>query len=196
MLTWTQKLARNKELVRKGAAALWERARLLVEVYEDAEFLSDCRQHRTNPEDRLDSELSDTGYWTFAAIRKVFKAYPKRKQWEDRAPVKLLADILTAEAEERRRQQAEDDKPITRNRVSQKDLETVQNQLAVSKAREDSIREELSRQTQTHRSELEMLQEENEQLREENAELQRKLERANGRIEELELLLDRQHASV
>jgi len=79
--TYVKKLERADDLRRKGATLLWERVKLLVEVFDD----DDWRQHVGLVYEKdlaavLDEKVDDTGF-DFLQVYYLFKHFPEKEQW-------------------------------------------------------------------------------------------------------------------
>lgn len=96
-MSWSQRIADHRKLKTKGAEMLWDRIKILCEVYKDDEFLEHCRSIEANPEDVLDEEVDDTCA-TFLSLKAALDTFPDKHKWSRDGVSKVLA-----EAEELRR---------------------------------------------------------------------------------------------
>lgn len=96
---WEVKMEKQRDLKKRGIEALHERVKLLVECFDDLEFLSWCEESSTNELDYLDKECEDVGY-DFLTLRDVFNDYPEVEDWRSRGLRSLLADIIRKDKKE------------------------------------------------------------------------------------------------
>lgn len=88
-----QRLARNKELAQQGQAHNFERASLLVAVYEDQEFLSFAQATDQEPLDLLDEECGDL-CCSFMQLKLIRERFPNSADWYSQRLQHMLAIVL------------------------------------------------------------------------------------------------------
>lgn len=101
-MTWSQKLATQRELRSKGAAMIYDRMKILLEVYKDDEFLNHCVELERNAADVLDDEVADTCA-DFLSLKCAMDYFPEKSQWQ-----KERLDQLVAKSLEMRRKKDKD----------------------------------------------------------------------------------------
>lgn len=176
---WERLLKEVDGLIASSNGGLFDRATRLVQVWEDGEFLAFHNGNIDAAEESLNSKLGDYGLTIFD-VKSMLGEFPKKEQWETGKLRMMLATAM--EAEESRRQ--EHRAPATTKRqgpIARKEFEQLQKQYEATQS-----------QVATIQSRAESMAEENARLREENHKLRFSLERANGRIEELERALSRE----
>lgn len=106
-MSWTQKLAAQRDLRSKGAAMIWERMKILMEVYKDDEFLGHCEENERNAIDLLDDEVADT-CTDFLSLKATIECFPDQAQWQRERLDQLVAKAI----EMRRKKDARDREPV------------------------------------------------------------------------------------
>lgn len=104
---WGRKLAKARQLRSEGAGLVYDRVKLLCEVYSDAEFIEHCRGLDQNPEDILDDEVGDLCA-NFLTLRAVLDHFPDRESWEGERLDVMVAKIREKEQEERAARRPQD----------------------------------------------------------------------------------------
>jgi hypothetical protein len=171
-MKWEQKLLKVDDLVARSNGTLYDRIKLLAEVWADGEYLAFHAGDMDAAEEMLDAKLGDYGIGFMEALA-AFKHFPKRAHWVDTPIRQMLAEALEAE----RRDRKESASPSTRKGpVPRKEHEKLEEEMRHVNSRADSLAEENGR-----------LRDEVRVLREDNAVLR-------GRVEELEKLLSKQYA--
>lgn len=100
--TWAVALEQQRKLRKKGSEMLFDRVKLLVKCYEDQEFRNWVASQETNEYDFLDEELSDTAA-SFLTLKAVMDEHPKREDWVRHNIRDLIALVLEAEREKKKR---------------------------------------------------------------------------------------------
>jgi DNA repair exonuclease SbcCD ATPase subunit len=173
-MKWEMKLKKVDDLIARSNASLYDRVKLLVEIWEDKDFLAHHDGDIDKAEAMLDTKLGDYGIGFFEA-QAILKHFPQRPHWVGNSIRAMLAKAL--EAEEASRKEAKS--PVTRKGpVPRKEHQEIVQQLEQSKKRVDGLQDETGR-----------LRAEIERLREENAMLK-------GRVAELERILNHQLAGA
>lgn len=180
---WEQLLQKSKELRGKSNGLLFDRAKLLVEVWNDGEYLAFHKGDLAKAEDYLDAEVGDYGL-CFFDLKAMLESFPKRAQWEKANLRELLAQALEMVAVERKERQA-DSVPVIRQRVTRKEYEE-----AVAETARVEKRAEL------YESEADKLRRRVMELEAENRNLVAENARLEGRISELERMLNRQRVTA
>lgn len=90
---WESSLDRQRMLKRQGIALLYERIKLLIEVYEDAAFRKWCEDSSVIDLDYLDAELSDVAV-SFMTLRAVFIQHPNVDDWQGGNIRQMIADVI------------------------------------------------------------------------------------------------------
>lgn len=171
-MKWEMKLKKVDDLIARSNASLFDRVKLLVDVYNDPEFMAHHKGDIDAAEYMLDSKLGDYAM-SFMQARCLFNRFPQRAHWIGNPIRKMLAEAMDADRSERKEREV----PSTRKGpVPRKDHDEVVKQREAAVNRVDSLQDETSR-----------LRDEIAKLREENAVLR-------GKVEELERLLDKQFA--
>ena len=90
---WESAMSRQRELKRRGAELLYDRVKLLCEVYDDAEFHDWCRENGMSDLEYLDAELSDVAC-EFMTLKAVFVSHPNVEDWVGGDIRKLIAAAM------------------------------------------------------------------------------------------------------
>jgi len=90
--TWTMKMAEVDELISHDAGSLYDRVKLLIEIYEDSEFRAHCKARQEDPHTILDDKVGDT-VSDFVTLTEVMERFPAKKQWEGNRLQKMIAEI-------------------------------------------------------------------------------------------------------
>lgn len=77
---WKVALSEARTLKKKGIEMLYDRVKLLVDVFNDAAFIAQCEEDGTEPFDILDDALSDIGHG-FRTMKAVMNEYPNKTDW-------------------------------------------------------------------------------------------------------------------
>lgn len=99
---WEMRMHKARELRKKGSELLFDRVTLLVSCYVDDEFRAFHASNGTNELDFLDDELNDTAA-SFLTLKAVLDSYPAKDEWVKHNIRDLIALVLEAEAESRKR---------------------------------------------------------------------------------------------
>lgn len=167
-MKWEQKLKKVDDLIARSNASLFDRVTLLVEIWDDKDYLAHHDGDIEKAESMLDSKLGDYGIGFFEA-QAILKHFPNRPHWVGNSIRTMLAKAL--EAEEAVRKEAKT--PVVRKGpVPRKEHQEIVQQLEQSKKRVDGLQDETGRL----RAEIERLREENAMLRGRVAELERVLQ--------------------
>jgi DNA repair exonuclease SbcCD ATPase subunit len=170
-MKWEMKLKKVDDLIAQSNASLFDRVKLLIEIWDDVDFLAHVDGSVDKAELLLDAKLGDYGIGFFEA-RSLMKHFPKRPHWVGTPIRQMLAEALEVERSERKERQ----EPVTRkNPVPHAEHEKVMQQLEQTRERVDQAQDEVA----GLRSEIAKLKEENATLR--------------GRITEMERMLAKQY---
>lgn len=168
-VSYKKKLIAASELRTQGRAALFQRAKLLVEVFEDRDFRADNEQFDDlKAAELLDTYLEDTAA-TFLEIRAILQTFPTLEQWEGKTIRQLYESAL-----ESSRANTDEKTRVAPRRVTIKQFE--EEQLA---------RKEAEAETRNLKKQLAEMDAANRKLIRENAQLE-------GRITELERIARRE----
>lgn len=167
-MNWKLKLEKARELVGKSNAGLYDRVKLLVEVYEDPDFLDFHDNVYDKAEAELDKALGDYGI-CFLDAMDIMKHFPKKAEWKGGNLREMLAEAVQARINSRREKAP---KSKRKGPVAHKEYEKV---LKAKEAADQRIKS---------------LEEDNLRLREENRKLTAEVARNEGRIAELERVLE------
>jgi chromosome segregation ATPase len=168
--SWSQKVAKARELRGKSMGLLFDRMAILVEVYEDQAFLDTFRS-LDDALEALDVEVSDTAC-DWMELHGIYRMFPDRKAWATAKLQDLRAKREIAERERRTAQREESDEPPRKRTVATvRELEEAKQTAG-----------EFSQRVESQSKQIERLLAENEALKTELAKYQ-------GRVEELEKLL-------
>lgn len=87
---------------------LWERAKSLIEVFNDADFrLSAGYFNDVDMYQKLDDELSDFPGVMFYQLQFVMRRYPDKQQWERSDLTEMLAQAMLESQQVAERERAE-----------------------------------------------------------------------------------------
>lgn len=92
-LTFGQKLALNRELIAQGAAVVYDRAILLRDVYEDQEFIAQCRATDEDASELMDEECGDL-CCSFHQLMAILERFPNKDAWTSGRLQHMLAVVL------------------------------------------------------------------------------------------------------
>lgn len=179
--TYKEILIKVLEMQSKSASDLYQRATLLVVVFDDSEFRADAGNaddHKAA--DMLDRYVGDSAY-SFLQLRAMLIAEPKREAWK----TKTLREIWDAAS---RKAEVTGAATATRRAVKLKDFEQVQ-------LERDSLQSQLAHTRKSGEETIEELRSLLRQREQEIAELKREIAVAQGRIEELERMVEREFAN-
>lgn len=101
--TWRVLMKDQRDMRKKGIALLYERVKLLVAIYEDAEFVAYCADAGFNELDQMDAELSDIGV-SFLTLKAVLNQYPRVEEWQGGNIREMIAAVIDSQKTERARQ--------------------------------------------------------------------------------------------
>jgi len=172
---WQTMMKKVDGLIGTSNGNLFERAKLLVAIWNDGEFLAFHNGDVDKAEESLNSKLGDYGLTIFD-VKAMLGEFPNKAEWESGKLREMLATSL--EAEDSRRKENSRPRAERKSPVPRKEFEQVQKTLQATQARVESMGDENAR------------------LREENARLRAELAHANGRIDELERVLKMQAAAA
>lgn len=93
MATWKQRLQIVSHLQQNAKSNLYDRVKILCEIFDDRDFRSDCGNlDDFDAADKLDAYVSDTCA-TFFQLRRCIQVYPDQATWiEVKNIAKLIAD--------------------------------------------------------------------------------------------------------
>lgn len=166
---YKKKLIAASELRTQGRAALFQRATLLVEVFEDREFRADNDQFDDlKAAELLDSYLEDTAA-TFLEVRAILQTFPTLEQWKGKTIRELYESAL-----ESSRASSEEKTRATPRRITIKQFEG-----------EQQARKEAEAEVRNLKKQITELEASNRKYIRENAQLE-------GRITELERIARRE----
>lgn len=174
--TWQKSLAQSREMRGTSGGLLYERMVLLNNVFLDGDWR--LRQGQLDESELmalLDGEVADV-FLPFGELREMLLFAPERAQWTDGNLVKLRAAMHQSRADARKAQQGE--RPTPR-RVTKEELKAVEDEKAKVEMRASYLEGEAKSWAEKCR-----------ELEEENRQLQRELARAEGRISELERIVN------
>ncbi len=100
MKKWESKMNEQREMKKKGAAVLYHRVKLLVECYDDKQFLAWCDESRIDALDYLDRELEDT-VSDFLSLRAVYEQFGKEEDWQRLGVRAMIAEVLDCSRKDR-----------------------------------------------------------------------------------------------
>lgn len=167
--TYKSRLIAASELKRSGLVHLHERVQTLVEVFEDQAFRADIGGDDFKLAAVLDKYVDDCAL-SFLELRSVLQAFPKADQWLDANLRQLYADAVARESKPK--ETGDTDKPARRS-ATVKELDELSLKLKDAEFVGKTLTEEVSE-----------LRQENRRLLAENARLE-------GRISELERMVER-----
>lgn len=179
MLKYKELLLQAKSLMRKGAESLFDRAKILVEVFDDAAFRADHGMYDdAQLAEQLDAYLQDTK-WRFAELRLMLSFCSDRKRWSTGKLRDLYDEALAA------KRPAPQEEPRHRRTATVAELEAAEDRVK----HEAAVSRQLRAQLESEAKQRENTETELERLRRQNAQLREELAVARGRIEELERVL-------
>lgn len=103
---WQDRLDSQREMKRRGLKLLYQRVKLLVEIYDDESFHKWCESEGVTDIEFLDSELSDVGM-DFMTLRAVFDAYPREAHWINGDIRQMVATVVEQSKEKRKKERGE-----------------------------------------------------------------------------------------
>ena len=170
---YKQKLLDARALRRKTGGILFDRMRLLCEVFEDRDFRADAGNvDDVRAAEVLDVEVDDTGF-DFLQLREILQANPAWEAWE----AARLSDLYEAVLEARRKTHTTQPAIRRRHVVRREEFDQLQTELTT--AREKLQHVEVEAEVMKRRlSEVDKLRSE---LAEAHRTIER-LERENGRL--------------
>lgn len=98
---WEMKLASNRNLRKQSSSLLYDRVKLLVDVYNDMEFRRWCSDNHADELDYMDSEIDDTGIG-FLTWMAVLEAHPNQEEWLRQNVRVLAAEAMDADREKKK----------------------------------------------------------------------------------------------
>lgn len=153
---WNTLLKEHDDIVKKSNATIYERAKLLVAVYENPEYIAAMKREGKQPTAALDERLSDTCA-SFLELMHMMAKFPKKRDW------------VTGDLALMRRQTLSD---LVRTKPPKEGEETtVKAKRATKRTVTLHEHEELQLQQQTLKAEYAHLQEKYEMVLQENARL-------------------------
>ena len=90
---YAMKLKEVEKLVGKSNATLFDRVKILCEVYSDPEFMAFHSERPDAAEEHLDSYLGDYGI-SFADARLMLRYFSTRREWETGNIRQMLGESL------------------------------------------------------------------------------------------------------
>lgn len=97
---WEMKMNEQRDLRRQGITLLFQRVKLLIEVYNDAAFRGWCEQNKVVELDYLDAELSDVAA-CFLTLKSVMESYPNESDWQSKNIRELMAEAIESQKTDR-----------------------------------------------------------------------------------------------
>lgn len=172
---WELLMTKIDALISESNASLYDRSVLLKQVWDDPAFLDFHNRDIDQAESHLNEKLGDYGVTIFDCL-SLLKHFPEKLDWAKGNLRDMLAVALDKERQARAAVVAY--KPERKGPVARSEFDKLEQQLGHVNSRADSLAEENGR------------------LREENARLRSELDRANGRIAELQSILKREFAAA
>lgn len=175
-MSYKDKLLQARKMMGRSGLALYDRMRILMEVFDDRIF----RTEENIADDLKADEYLTAGYlrdvssWSFLELRSLMQFAPDKSQWGTGDLRRLMAECIEANRPKR-------EERATRTRVTAEELEAARSQAKHAEARAKYVETELLETKKSY-----------EQLCVENRELREELAHAKGRIAELERMLTRQ----
>lgn len=164
--SWKTNMIQARALRGKAGGVTFDRAKLLVSVYDDPDFIAE-HGDQLRAMDVLDAEVSDLGF-DFADLMNMLQCFPDRKVWEKKHLKTMQAEML--ELAKNSKVQTITDAPPRRT-ATVKQLDDAEKRAEKGEVRVESLSDELA------------------ELKQENSDLRMQLSEANGRIMELERLI-------
>jgi hypothetical protein len=101
---WKRFLLDAKSHYTKLSTSLYRLTKTLVAIYDDEDFLTECRGLKQEPHAFLDAEFPGLPF-RFVELKAIFEAYPAEKDWRDNKLSALADAIPAAEREPSERKQ-------------------------------------------------------------------------------------------
>jgi hypothetical protein len=168
---YKQKLLIAADLKRQSAELIYDRFRLLNEVFDDQDFRADVGGTDFQWAAELDTYVEDLDFG-FLDLRTVFEHFPDRNVWVERKLMDLFIEATQRNAK------PDDEPKVKRPRATQAQLKAAEQKAEAADQKVAELTCELEHATE-RLSEIEILQREVDRLRE-------KLRLAYQRIGELE----------
>lgn len=166
---WKQKMLEARKLRGKTAGIVWQRVKLLVEVFDDQDYRSDNGDlDDMAAAEKLSGELGDVAA-DFFMLRRVLDRMPLKSDWEGKDLRKMIAEVRELDKKDDNKEPRS-----PRRTATVKQLDGVQQERDVAEKRLTIAESTLA------------------ELRSENRQLREELAVARGRIEELEKALNRE----
>lgn len=167
---WTMTLRKVDEMIAASNASLYDRVKLLCQVWDDQDFIAHHNGDVDAAEKHLNQKLGDYAIGFFEA-RSLLKHKPRRGDWEGGSIRQILAEALDAERQSRKQEAV--DQPQRKGPVPRKEHEQVLQQLERVTERNEQQADEIG------------------SLRAKIAELERENATLRGRVEQLEKMVGR-----
>lgn len=100
-VNWKDRLESQRDLRKRGLKLLYQRVKILCEVYEDEAFRDWCLKESIRDTEFLDGELSDVGM-NFETLQSVLDAYPREVEWINADMRVLVASVMESQKKERK----------------------------------------------------------------------------------------------
>lgn len=180
-------LLKCQELRGQAGAAAYDRAKMLVQVFDSQAWRADASPKAGQLLDDLDAGRLLDAYVEdlalgFLDLRAMLEHFPEREQWAQGLLKRMHAEMLAA------RETTEEQPARKRSVVTKQELEAVENERDHLKARADY----LTRDIAEVKDELKEARQQVKSLEAENRQLRESLARADGRISELERIAARE----
>lgn len=103
MKKWEKLMEKIDDMVEQGKGTLYERVKILSEVYDDPQFNADIVEQKGNATELLNSKVNDL--WVrghFMDLYQMFKMFPKKEEWVKGDLQKMQQQMLIKLVEESR----------------------------------------------------------------------------------------------
>lgn len=196
-------LLRAKQLRSKGGKSAWERAKILVAVFDDQKFRTDCGNiDDFRAAEILDDYVDDLALG-FLDLRAMLKHFPERKTWMEgrlrRLYNQMLKEMAAAKVPKQPRQKVAETRKQLERQVEETRREAIRAKAAAqetvaaaaqTKKQLEQVVAETKQQATAKEREAETLQDEVNRLRARVRELLTDNERLRRRVAELEADLE------
>lgn len=168
------------ELRSVGGSSAFERATLLVQIFNDADFrIDNGNADDMKAADVLDDLIDDIGF-SFWQVRKMLDRYPKQEQWQSGRLRAMYRDMIDADMKAKNAERAAN--TTARPRIKKADFEKVETEAKQKSAQVEILSEKSTKQI----SQIDTLQAENRLLKDENEKLKAENKRLQQRVRTLE----------
>jgi len=171
--TWKEKIVTARKLRGKTAAIVYDRIVLLDAVFDDADFRNENDFDDIQAVEHLDAEIGDLAA-DFLTLRRVLKLSPNKKEWAGRDLRRMIAETLEAD-----RESSKSEGPVkTYRRATLAELDKALEEKELAETR------------------LVIVERRNRELEENNRLLREEVAGLQGRIHELERIVNRDLAAA